>query len=155
MAIVHGEGLSFDDVLLVPQRGVLEKRADADISSPLVGDIRLRVPIVSAPMQSVTEWTMAEAMGILGGAGIVHRFMPIDQQAGQLEWFPKELPVGAAIGVNESYDRWDALHQIGCKIICLDIAHAHHNVVEDFLLNAPNHLRAESYLIAGNIATKQ
>jgi len=60
-------GLSYDDVLLVPNYGVLEHRADADLSTYLTFEIDLDIPIVSSPMQPITEWEMARAMARRGG----------------------------------------------------------------------------------------
>lgn len=161
-----GLGLSFDDVLLVPKRGSLEKRADADISSQLVWGITLDVPIVSAPMQSVTERHMAMAMRQAGGYGIIHRFMTIEEQLKQFEFKPTPpggadyapwaieeamLNIGAAIGINEGYERWQKLYDVGVRIFCLDVAHAHHDTVMSFIDNAKG--VEDSSLIVGNIAT--
>ncbi|MFN2198544.1 MAG: IMP dehydrogenase, partial [Anaerolineales bacterium] len=74
-------GLTFDDVLLVPKRSPIRSRADVDTSAQLVPGIQLRMPILSANMDTVTEAEMAIAMAKAGGIGIIHRFMSIDQQA--------------------------------------------------------------------------
>jgi IMP dehydrogenase len=74
-------GLTFDDVLLVPNRSAIHSRKDVSTSSWLVPGIRLTIPIVSANMDTVTETRMAIRMAQLGGIGILHRFMTIDQQA--------------------------------------------------------------------------
>jgi IMP dehydrogenase len=74
------EGLSFDDVLLVPkQTEVLPSQVD--LSAPFVGDLTLNVPIVSAPMDTVTDARMAIAIAREGGVGVIHRNMSIDVQA--------------------------------------------------------------------------
>jgi IMP dehydrogenase len=74
-------GLTFDDVLLVPQRSTIRSRRDVSTDSWLVPGIRLSIPIVSSNMDTVTETRMAVAMAQLGGIGILHRFMTIEQQA--------------------------------------------------------------------------
>ncbi|MBI3968773.1 MAG: IMP dehydrogenase [Chloroflexi bacterium] len=74
-------GLTFDDVLLVPQRSSLRSRAEADTATWLTRRLRLRIPVVSANMDTVTEAPMAAAMARLGGIGIIHRFVPISVQA--------------------------------------------------------------------------
>lgn len=148
------EGLSFDDVLLVPQHGHLRKREAADLSTELVDGIKqLDIPIVSAPMDSVTEWKMALAMNQAGGASIIHRFMTITQQLEQWHYVSGAgaFNTGVALGVNEGYDRFNKLYSAGCRIFCLDIAHAHHETVRDFLRNLPKY--ADTKIIAGNIAT--
>ncbi len=73
-------GLTFDDVLLVPRRTAVESRRDADTSARLAGAVTLRVPILSANMDTVTGAAMAIAMAREGGMGILHRFQTIAQQ---------------------------------------------------------------------------
>jgi IMP dehydrogenase len=74
-------GLAFDDVLLVPRRSSIKSRKDVSTETWLVADIHLSIPIVSSNMDTVTETRMAISMAQLGGIGILHRFMTIDQQA--------------------------------------------------------------------------
>jgi len=149
---VNREGLAFDDVLLVPKGGNLIKREQADISTQLVGAKRLDVPIISAPMESVTGARMATAMMNAGGYSFLHRNCSIEEQSKEFQstW----SNVGVALGVNEGYDRWLELFRVGARIFCIDVAHAHHRMVSRFINNAPENLRnGDSYLIAGNIAT--
>lgn len=73
-------GLSFDDVLLLPQHTEVLPR-DVDTSTVLAGDIRLNLPIVSSPMDTVTESRMAIALAREGGIGIIHRSLSIEEQA--------------------------------------------------------------------------
>lgn len=85
MKIRRNKGLTFDDVLLVPQRSPVASRQDVDVSSWLTPAIRLHVPILSANMDTVTEAGMAIAMARAGGIGILHRFMTVDQQVRQVQ----------------------------------------------------------------------
>lgn len=149
--ILEREALSFDDVLLIPQEGVLDKRADADISSSVVSGIKVDIPIISSPMASVTEGEMAKAMRLYGGYGIIHRFLTIDEQIDQFKMSP--LDTAVAIGINEGYERWEKLFVAGCHIFCLDVAHAHHTAIRDFISKAPDELLIASDLIVGNVAT--
>lgn len=74
------DGLSFDDVLLVPKRtSVLPSQVDT--STQLLPNVRLTVPIVSAPMDTVSEARLAIAIAREGGVGVIHRNMPIEEQA--------------------------------------------------------------------------
>jgi IMP dehydrogenase len=73
--------LTFDDVLLVPHRSSIHSRKDVSTGTWLVPGMCLSIPIVSANMDTVTETRMAIAMAQLGGIGILHRFMSIEQQA--------------------------------------------------------------------------
>jgi IMP dehydrogenase len=77
-------GLTYDDVLLVPRRSTVRSRRDVSIRSRLTRSIALEVPIVSANMDTVTTARMAIAMAQLGGIGIVHRFLTIDEQVAEV-----------------------------------------------------------------------
>src|SRR5512143_1514536 len=81
MSIRAELGLTFDDVLLVPHRSSIKSRKDVSTHTWLVPGVRLSIPIVSSNMDTVTETRMAIAMAQLGGIGILHRFMTIEQQA--------------------------------------------------------------------------
>ncbi len=76
--------LTFDDVLLLPARSAVHP-AEVDVSSRLTRDIVLRVPILSAAMDTVTEARMAIAMAQHGGIGVIHRNMSIDRQAEEVD----------------------------------------------------------------------
>jgi IMP dehydrogenase len=77
--------LTYDDVLLVPCRSGVVSRRDVDTSTRLTRDLRLNIPVVSANMDTVTEARMARAMAREGGIGIIHRFMPIEQEAAEIQ----------------------------------------------------------------------
>jgi len=79
------EGYSFNDVLLIPKRSKIDSRKDIDLSSKLTDEIILKLPIISSPMDTVTEAEMAIAMARNGGLGIIHRFCSIEYQAKQIE----------------------------------------------------------------------
>jgi len=76
--------LSYDDVLLAPRRSGISSRSDVDVSTRLTRGLRLAAPIVSANMDTVTEAEMAIAMARLGGIGIVHRFLSVEEQVAQV-----------------------------------------------------------------------
>jgi IMP dehydrogenase len=78
-----GEGLTFDDVLLMPAFSEVLPR-DVDISTQLTKSIRLNVPMLSAAMDTVTEATLAIALAREGGLGILHKNMSIERQADQV-----------------------------------------------------------------------
>ena len=81
---VIGEALTFDDVLLVPQKSAVLP-AEVDVSAQLTRRIRLQVPIVSAAMDTVTESPLAIAIAQEGGLGFVHKNLSIEQQAGEID----------------------------------------------------------------------
>ncbi|HZS94742.1 MAG TPA: IMP dehydrogenase, partial [Chloroflexota bacterium] len=78
------QGLTYEDVLLVPRYSDIRSRKDVDTSARLTRRLRLNVPIVSANMDTVTEADMAIAMARHGGIGIVHRFNSVEQQVSQV-----------------------------------------------------------------------
>lgn len=73
------EALTFDDVLLIPARSNVLPR-DVDVSTRLTNKIRLNIPLISAAMDTVTEWQMAVAIAREGGIGIIHKNMSIEDQ---------------------------------------------------------------------------
>ncbi|MCC7499880.1 MAG: IMP dehydrogenase [Bryobacterales bacterium] len=110
------EGLTFDDVILKPARsGVIP--ADADTQTRLTRSINLNIPIVSAAMDTVTESHLAIALAQQGGIGIIHRNMPIDRQAEEVDRVKRsesgmivdpvtidpEQPISAALDVMQRY----------------------------------------------------
>lgn len=100
-------GLTFDDVLLVPRRSPVRSRGDVSTATRFSRRISLQIPIVSANMDTVTEWKMAVAMARAGGIGIIHRFMTAERQADEVRRVkraeshiveaPMTVPCGASV----------------------------------------------------------
>ena len=78
------EGITFDDVLLIPKFSSITSRSETDLSTRLSKNISLNIPLISANMDTVTESTMAVTMAREGGIGIIHRFLTIEEQANQV-----------------------------------------------------------------------
>ena len=78
------EGLTFDDVLLVPKYSDITSRSQTDIATKLSRNISINIPFVSANMDTVTESVMAGAMARAGGIGIIHRFLTIQEQTNEI-----------------------------------------------------------------------
>lgn len=164
------EAYTYDDVLLVPQYSSLVSRKDVDLSVDLGKGVVLKTPIVSANMSDVTEWKMAEKISALGGLSIIHRFNTIEEQVMQFSKAYNEdlynrvhmdilsgeqINIGCAVGIQEEdKKRVEELVKVGCQIICVDVAHAHHEKTGEFVswvsANFPDVL-----LIAGNVATRE
>ena len=77
------EGLTFDDVLLIPRKSHVLPR-DVELKTLLTPDIKLNIPIVTAAMDTVTESKMAIAMAREGGIGILHKNMSIEKQCDEV-----------------------------------------------------------------------
>lgn len=78
-------GLSYDDVLLIPQKTDISSRSLVDTSSFLTKNIKINIPIISANMDTVTESEMAITMAMAGGVGVIHRFLTIEEQVAEVE----------------------------------------------------------------------
>ena len=74
------EGLTYDDVLLVPQLSDVKTRKEVGLSSRITKNLSFNLPIISANMDTVTEANMAIAMARCGGLGIIHRYLPTEDQ---------------------------------------------------------------------------
>ena len=77
-------GITFDDVLLVPRYSSVVP-AEVDVSTYLTRGIRLNIPIVSSPMDTVTESEMAIALAQEGGLGVIHKNLSIERQAEEVD----------------------------------------------------------------------
>jgi len=151
------ETLSFDDVLLVPSHSNITSRKEVFITTSLSSDhrkLQLDIPLVSANMDTVTEGEMAITMAKMGGVGIVHRFLEVEQQVKEVNKVKdKNLRVGAAIGVkNGEKERAEALVGAGVDFLTVDIAHGH----SEYAINKVKELRElfpDLFIIAGNVAT--
>ncbi len=170
--------LSFNDVLLRPQRSRFNSRKDKDIKTcTKIGNTSLRIPIISANMDTITGSQMAIEIGNLGGLGILHRFYPerskMSYDIQNLITYQKHIAF--SVGYHnyheiidsvlstirlQSFDRSFKLWKSNL-IICLDVAHSHMDkaieVISDIkqkmngILTEEN--RSKFDLIAGNIST--
>jgi IMP dehydrogenase len=147
-------GLTFDDVLVVP--GYADFMPDeVDLSCRLTRELTLRLPIVSAAMDTVTESAMAIAMARAGGLGFIHRNMSVERQAEELRLVKAaegNLMVGAALGPGGAVERAEALLAAGADVLALDTAHGHSKNVID-AVRALKAAFPHVQVIAGNIAT--
>ncbi|MEF8852869.1 MAG: guanosine monophosphate reductase [Haloarculaceae archaeon] len=147
-------GLSYGDVLLVPQRSPVDSRSAVDLSTSLTPDIELATPLLSAPMDTVTEHETAIALGRAGGFGTIHRFLDREEQAAEVrEVAETGQPVGAAVGIAEdSVARTGAVLEAGADCVMVDVAHGH----LERCLDAVETLAGEfpdADIVAGNVAT--
>lgn len=155
-------GYTFDDVLLVPKYSKVSSRQNVDLSVSLGKGVQLGIPLVSANMKTVTETNMARTMIMLGGLAVLHRFCTPEQQIG---FFKESVSnyvgeadafnhVACSVGVQkEDMNLVDKIADVGCRIVCIDIAHGDH-----VACNSMTSWIATKYprmlIIAGNVATK-
>ena len=161
-------GYTFDDVLLMPgPSDVLP--ADIDVSTELTPGLRLKIPLVSAPMDTVTESELAAALAALGGIGVIHRKLSISWQADEVRRVKARrassteaahdadghLLVAAAVGVGDDMlERVTALMEAGVDAVVVDSSHGHSSRV----VRAVAELKARFPglpVIAGNVATAE
>jgi len=148
------KALSFDDVLLVPQASNVKSRSEIDLSRS-IGKIQYSLPIISSPMDTVTESEMAGIMYDRGGLGIIHRYNTIQEQCDLVKDSSLRV-VGAAVGASGDYeDRACALYDAGARVICVDVAHGHHSLVKNALKELRIDFGDEIAIIAGNVATPE
>ncbi|TXT66031.1 MAG: Inositol-5-monophosphate dehydrogenase [Promethearchaeota archaeon] len=144
--------LTFDDVSLVPQYSEISTRSECCIKTNLTKNIQLNSPIVSSPMDTVTEVDMATAIAEQGGIGFIHRFVSPSVQSEMVRNVSdKGLLVGAAIGVRDYAKRIDLLVKAGISVLMIDVAHGHHKAVGDTISSIKNLYNVD--VIAGNVCT--
>ena len=149
------EGITFDDVLLVPAYSqVLPNQVS--LKSRFSRNISLDSPFISAAMDTVTEAEMAIAMAISGGIGVIHKNMAIPAQAAEVAKVKeKGLKVAAAAGIGKDMmERVGALVKAGADAIVLDSAHGHSKGVIEALRNAKAAFPDTDFVV-GNIATAE
>ena len=153
MKIINKEwdALTFDDVLLCPSYSNIESRLDISLETMFSRNVRLKIPVVAANMDTVCETEMAQAMADIGGIGVIHRFLTIEQQTQMVN--DVQGQVAAAVGVDrEAVNRACALVEAGVDALVIDIAHGY----SDSCLRTLKALKKfcpNIDVVAGNVAT--
>jgi IMP dehydrogenase len=153
--------LTYDDILLVPQYSNIESRKEVEIGNSLDYDRWLELPVISSPMDSITEAPMAMAMARAGAMGVLHRYNDIEEQRRMVREFRIHMPnsyenCAAAVGTSGDYlERAITLFDAGASIICIDVAHGHHSLVERAIKSIRDKLGDGVHIMAGNIATAE
>jgi IMP dehydrogenase len=149
------EAVTYDDMLLVPQYSDIESRSEVNIGS-FLNEVRYSLPIISSPMDTVSEVEMLVAMDEAGGLGVLHRYNTIDEQVRMVEEvFSRGVSnFAVAIGVSGDYlERAATLVDIGVNTFCLDVAHGHHVLMKNALTTLRKKFGRSITLIAGNVCT--
>ena len=120
-------GLSYDDVLLIPQYSEIDSRSEVDLSAKISPTLTLKIPLITAKMDTVTGIKMAIEIGKLGGMGILPRFETIESQADKVKQVAETRVVtAAAVGVKDGFEeRAIALVKAGATVLDIDVAHGH------------------------------
>lgn len=148
--------LTLDDVLLKPQYSEITSRLDTDLSTRLTKNIKLKYPIISASMDTVTGFSLASKMSELGGCGFLHRF----ETDSEILWWCEQLTSSGrlaipSIGIRKDVTVWARkLIGAGVKVVSIDIAHAHslHVLKTIELLKG---VFPDLEVIGGNVATAE
>ena len=128
------EALTFDDVTLVPKYSEILP-SDVDTSIKLTQSLKLKIPLLSSAMDTVTESKMAIAMAKAGGLGVIHRNLDIKKQVIEIKKVKKQkLYVGAAVGTgNNEFNRAEAIIKENVEMIVVDTAHGHTKKVSEII----------------------
>ena len=150
------EALTFDDVTLVPKYSEILP-SEVDTSIKLTNNLKLRIPLLSSAMDTVTESKMAIAIAKAGGLGVIHRNLDIKTQISEIKKVKiKKLLVGAAVGAGPSeFKRADAILKENIDMIVVDTAHGHTKKVSEIIKFIKKRKNKKTALCAGNIATPE
>ena len=120
------EALTFDDVTLAPKYSEILP-SEVNTSVNLTTNLKLKIPLLSSAMDTVTESNMAIAIAKAGGIGVIHRNLDIKKQILEIKKVKKQkLLVGAAVGASiTEFDRAKAILKEGVDLIVVDTAHGH------------------------------
>ena len=149
------EAVTYDDMLLVPQYSDIKSRTEVDIGSTLKG-VKYDLPIMSAPMDTVSEVEMLVTMDEAGGLGVLHRYNTIDEQVRMVEevFSRRASNFAVAVGVSGDYlERAEVLVDAGVETFCLDVAHGHHILMKNALTTLRQKFGNNITIIAGNVCT--
>ena len=150
------EALTFDDVTLAPKYSEVLP-SDVDTSIKLTNNLKLKIPLLSSAMDTVTESKMAIAIAKAGGIGVIHRNLDIKKQILEIKKVKKErLIVGAAVGAGPAeFNRVKAILKENLNMIVVDTAHGHTKKVSEIIKYIKKNKDKKTALCAGNIATPE
>lgn len=154
MGKVHsGKFLTFDDVLIRPAKSSVEPR-EANAETLLAKGFPLKIPIISAAMDRVTEAEMAIRLGRLGGIGIIHRSNTMEEEVAMVKEAKKAGVAVAAACSAFDLERAKALKAAGADVIAVDSAHGHNMNVVNGAIRIKRAI-GKTPLLVGNIATAE
>jgi len=150
------EALTFDDVTLAPKYSEILP-SEVDTSIKLTKVLKLKIPLLSSAMDTVTESEMAIAIAKEGGLGIIHRNLDIKKQVSEIKKVKKKrLLVGAAVGAGPNeFKRAETILKENVDMIVVDTAHGHTKKVSEIIKFIKRKKNKNTALCAGNIATPE
>ena len=150
------EALTFDDVTLAPKYSEIMP-SEVDTSIKLTNYLKLKIPLLSSAMDTVTESKMAIAIAKEGGLGIIHRNLDIKKQILEIKKVKKKkLLVGAAVGAGpKEFERAKEILKEKLDMIVVDTAHGHTKKVSEIIKFIKKIKSKKTALCAGNIATPE
>ena len=149
---MENRSFTFDDVLLIPSYNHYESRRLVDFSvTDRSGKLSLKLPVLTANMDTITEHAMANFMGERGGMGVLHRFMSIEDNIQEFKKCQHKAFVSVGCTLAE-LERAEALKTVGAEYFCIDVAHAHAKYVGN-TLKALRKMLPHACILAGNVAT--
>ena len=150
------EALTFDDVTLVPKYSEILP-SEVNTSIKLTKFLKLKIPLLSSAMDTVTESKMAIAIGRAGGIGVIHRNLDIKKQLLEIQKVKKhKILVGAAVGAGpKEFQRASAILKENVDLIVVDTAHGHTKKVSEIIRFIKKKKNKKTALCAGNVATAQ
>ncbi len=167
--IVFLESFTFDDLLLLPDYADFD-RTEVDLSTELHAKLKLRIPVISSPMDTVTMSEMAINLASYGGLGIIHRNLEIKEQITEIKKVKNakiknpqkasldssgRLLVGAAVGISLDFEeKIKKLIAAEVDVLVIDSAHGHTKFIIN-LIKKIKKISPKIPVIGGNVATKE
>jgi len=150
------EALTFDDVTMAPKYSEVLP-SEVDTSTKLSDNLKLKIPLLTSAMDTVTESKMAIAIAKVGGIGVIHRNLDIKKQIQEIKKVKKKnLLVGAAVGAGPlELKRAEAILKENIDLIVVDTAHGHSQKVAEIIKAIKKMKPKKTTLCAGNIATAE
>ena len=150
------EALTFDDVTLAPKYSEILP-SETNTAVTLAKNLKLKIPLLSSAMDTVTESKMAIAIARAGGIGVIHRNLETKKQVIGIQKVKKQrLLVGAAVGAGpDEFDRVKAIVKESVDLIVVDTAHGHTKKVGEIIKFIKKINKNKIALCAGNIATPE
>ena len=150
------EALTFDDVTLAPKYSEILP-SEVNTNTQLTKNLKLKIPLLSSAMDTVTESKMAIAIAKSGGIGVIHRNLDIKNQIQEIKKVKKQkLLVGAAVGAGPNeLKRAEAIIKECVDLIVVDTAHGHTKKVGEIIKFIKKFKNNRVALCAGNIATPE